>query len=75
MDRSAENWASELALLRAQAGECSADAPVTATGILSGTFAWTCARGRLEGQILLAPTNPPTIQSLRLRAVPAPSTP
>jgi serine-type D-Ala-D-Ala carboxypeptidase/endopeptidase len=71
MDRSAENWARELARLKAEAGECATDAPVVATGALSGTFAWTCSRGRIEGQLLLAPTRPPTIQALRLRAVPA----
>ena len=46
------------------------DGPLVATGALSGRFAWTCARGRLEGQLLLAPTNPPTIQALRLRVEP-----
>ena len=70
MDRSAENWARELAQLKAEAGECETDAPITATGALSGRFAWTCARGTIEGQLLLAPTMPPTIQALRLRAVP-----
>jgi CubicO group peptidase (beta-lactamase class C family) len=69
MDRSADNWARELARLKAQAGECETDAPIAPTGILSGRFAWTCARGRLEGQILLAPTVPPTIQALRFNFV------
>jgi CubicO group peptidase (beta-lactamase class C family) len=69
MDRSAENWARELARLRAQAGECETGAPIAPTGILSGRFAWTCTRGRLEGQLLLAPTNPPAIQALRFNFV------
>jgi hypothetical protein len=34
-------------------------------------FTWTCERGRIEGQLLLAPTDPPSIQALRLRIVPA----
>ena len=65
MDRSAANWAAELAKLRGQLGQCNPDAPLVATGNLSGTFAWTCERGKLDGQILLAPTNPPTLQALR----------
>jgi CubicO group peptidase (beta-lactamase class C family) len=71
MDRSAENWAAEVARLKAQTGECETGAPLTATGALAGNFAWTCERGRIQGQLLLAPTDPPAIQSLRLRVVPA----
>ncbi|TMJ19516.1 MAG: beta-lactamase family protein [Alphaproteobacteria bacterium] len=70
MDRSAENWAREIARLKAQAGDCNTGAPVIATGALSGRFAWTCTRGTLQGQLLLAPTNPPTIQALRFNFVP-----
>ncbi len=65
MDRSAGNWAAEFARLRAQTGPCN-HGPITPTGALSGTFSWTCERGRLNGQLLLAPTSPPTIQALRL---------
>jgi serine-type D-Ala-D-Ala carboxypeptidase/endopeptidase len=66
LDRSVENWARELARLRGLTGDCHTDSPITPTGAMSGTFSWTCDRGRLNGQILLAPTNPPTIQALRL---------
>ena len=72
MDRSAENWAAEFARLRAQSGTCETRAPITATGALSVTFQWICERGRLQGQLLLAPTSPPTIQALRMRVVPNP---
>ena len=71
LDRSAENWARELARLKAEAGECETDAPIVANGALSGNFAWTCAHGRIEGQLLLAPTVQPSIQALRFRVVPA----
>lgn len=71
MDRSVENWALEFARLREQTGSCNHDGPLTATGALSGTFIWTCERASLQGQLLLAPTNPPTIQALRLRVAPA----
>jgi serine-type D-Ala-D-Ala carboxypeptidase/endopeptidase len=70
MDRSAENWARELARLKAETGECETASPITPTGILSGTFTWTCTRGTLRGQLLLAPTSPPTIQALRLTVSP-----
>jgi CubicO group peptidase (beta-lactamase class C family) len=66
-DRSAENWARELARLNGEVGACATDAPITATGAMSGTFEWRCERGSLQGYLLLAPTNPPTIQELRLR--------
>jgi CubicO group peptidase (beta-lactamase class C family) len=66
MDRSAENWRAELRRLRGEVGECATDVPVNPTGALSGLFSWRCDHGRLDGQILLAPTNPPQIQALRL---------
>jgi serine-type D-Ala-D-Ala carboxypeptidase/endopeptidase len=65
MDRTAENWAREFARLKGEVGECQTGSPITATGALAGRFQWTCERGRLDGQLLLAPTRPPTIQSLR----------
>ncbi len=68
LDRSAEGWKADLAALRGQIGACPTAEPVHATGALSGAFRWNCERGRLDGQLLLAPTDPPTIQSLRLRA-------
>jgi CubicO group peptidase (beta-lactamase class C family) len=69
MDRSAENWAKELARLKREVGSCDTSAPVSPTGALSGTFTWRCERGRLDGEVLLAPTHPATIQSLRLSLV------
>lgn len=71
MDRSAENWVRELTRLRGIAGECRTDAPITATGALAGRFTWTCERGSLEGELLLAPTNPTGIQELGFNPVPA----
>lgn len=71
MDRSAENWAREFARLKGEAGACRTDSPITATGALSGRFRWTCEKASLDGGLLLAPTNPPTIQGLRL-GIPAP---
>ena len=71
MDRSEANWARELVRLKGEAGACETGAPITATGALSGRFEWACERGRLQGQLLLAPTEPPAIQALRLNIAPA----
>jgi CubicO group peptidase (beta-lactamase class C family) len=71
MDWSEDKWARELARTREMVGTCDTSSPVTAGGALSGHFEWTCAKGKLQGQILLAPTNPPSIQALRLNPIPA----
>ncbi len=65
MDRSAANWRAEFARLKGQVGDCRTNSPILPTGALSGTFQWQCARGKLDGQLLLAPTNPAGIQALR----------
>jgi D-alanyl-D-alanine-carboxypeptidase/D-alanyl-D-alanine-endopeptidase len=66
MDRDAGGWSRDLAALRKQVGDCDTKSSITATSALSGTFNWRCARGRLNGTVLLAPTRPPAIQSLKL---------
>jgi CubicO group peptidase (beta-lactamase class C family) len=65
MDRSEQNWAREFARLKSAAGACRTDAAIEATGALAGRFRWDCERADLAGDLLLAPTNPPTIQALR----------
>ena len=70
MDRSAENWARDFAGLKGAAGACRTDSPIVATGALAGRFIWTCERGDVTGNLLLAPTSPPTIQALRLNLAP-----
>ncbi len=74
MDRSSENWAKEFALLKEQAGECKPETPVEvgATGLMAGYFAWTCERGEMNGNVVLAPTHEPQIQTLRFGFVPPP---
>lgn len=70
MDRSAENWARDLAGMKLVVGECRTDAPIAPTGAMSGTFSWTCDRGSLRGEVLLAPTVPAGIQELQFEVVP-----
>jgi len=69
MDRSAENWKAELAKLKAAVGACPTDEPLAPTGAMSTAFRLNCERGKLDGQLLLAPTTPATIQALRFRVV------
>jgi CubicO group peptidase (beta-lactamase class C family) len=66
MDRDAAGWGRDLASLRKQVGDCDTAAAVTATSALSGEFTWRCAHGRVTGTLLLAPTHPPRIQSIKL---------
>jgi serine-type D-Ala-D-Ala carboxypeptidase/endopeptidase len=69
LDRDAAHWASYLAGLKAQVGNCDTAAPLSATGLLSGDFTWPCTHGRLQGSLLLAPTQPPGIQQLDLAVI------
>ncbi|MBP7779708.1 MAG: beta-lactamase family protein [Acidobacteria bacterium] len=71
MDKDAEHRAREIAALKAEVGTCDTSAPIVATGALSGEFTWTCATGRVHGDVLLAPTATPEIQTLTFsRATP-----
>jgi len=70
MDRSEENWAAEFVRLNREAGACRTTSAIMATGALAGDFTWVCERGVMTGSLLLAPTNPPTIQALRLAIAP-----
>ena len=71
MDRDAEHRARDYAGLKAEVGACDTAAPIVPTTALAGEFTWNCERGRVRGQILLAPTPTPQIQSLTFaRATP-----
>jgi serine-type D-Ala-D-Ala carboxypeptidase/endopeptidase len=71
MDRDAEHRARDFAVLKAEVGACDTAAPIVATGALTGDFTWNCEHGRVKGEILLAPTPTPQIQSLTFtRATP-----
>ena len=69
MDRSAANWAAEMTRLKQEAGSCRTDTQMVPTGALAGRFEWSCERGNIRGNLLLAPTTPPSIQALGLRFV------
>lgn len=69
LDRSAANWAAELAKLKAAVGDCPTAEPLTPTGAMSANFRLNCTKGQLDGMLLLAPTTPATVQALRFRVV------
>jgi len=69
LDRSAANWAAELAKLKAAVGDCPTAELLAPTGAMSASFRLNCAKGQLDGMLLLAPTNPATLQALRFRVV------
>jgi hypothetical protein len=66
LDRDAAGWARDLASLRTQVGDCDTAVPMTASSALSGEFTWRCVHGRVTGTLLLAPTRPSRIQSIKL---------
>lgn len=70
MDRSAEDWAAEFARLKAEVGECRVDEPLAPIGAMSTAFRLNCEKGKLDGILLLAPTNPVAVQALRFRVAP-----
>jgi CubicO group peptidase (beta-lactamase class C family) len=65
MDRTAANWARVLAETKAKSGECATTAPIQPDGAMTGTFTWPCANGTITGNLILAPTTPITLQSLK----------
>ncbi|KQN06591.1 penicillin-binding protein [Sphingobium sp. Leaf26] len=71
MDSELDSWRRKLAGLKVEVGACRTDAPVKASGGLSGSFTWTCEKGRVAGTILLAPTPDAQIQELKI-AIKAP---
>jgi hypothetical protein len=71
MDGDVDSWAKKLAMLKGEVGACKTGASVTATGNLSGSFTWTCEKGRVAGTILLAPTATAQIQEFKI-AIKAP---
>jgi D-alanyl-D-alanine-carboxypeptidase/D-alanyl-D-alanine-endopeptidase len=68
LDNDADSWGHRLDTLRGQVGACRTDAPIAASGNLSGSFTWSCDRGRVDGTLLLAPTPTAQIQELKLVA-------
>ena len=69
LDRDAHHWSRELARLKSEVGSCDTGAPIAATGAHTGDFTWRCEHGRLDGSLILAPTQPPAIQELQFSPI------
>ena len=72
LDQSKERRHAEIDRLRASAGACTAgtgfdDIP----NALRGRWTMSCEKGKLEVAITLAPTMPPRVQMLEVRAAPS----
>ncbi|MEQ1538885.1 MAG: serine hydrolase domain-containing protein [Sphingorhabdus sp.] len=70
MDRSIENWAKQLAEVKAKSGDCDTSAPIVPTGNLAGRFSWMCKTGQVNGTVLLAPMKDAQIQALDFTVAP-----
>lgn len=71
LDRSKARRKAEIDTLRAQVGACTAPGGFDAVeNALRGQWTMSCERGKLQVAITLAPTMPPTVQYLDVRAAP-----
>lgn len=70
LDRDAARRRTEIAALKAQVGECPAAEPIRPVSAMEGTFAWTCAKGRVVGRVQQAPTPALSLQVLDFAAAP-----
>jgi CubicO group peptidase (beta-lactamase class C family) len=76
LDRSRERRKKEIDDLRSSVGACAPPAGFDVVeNALRGTWTLTCDRGKLQVGITLAPTIPPTVQSLGVRPAPSSITP
>src|SRR3954453_9969013 len=74
LDTSKDRRRAEIERLRAAVGTCTPGSGFdTVENALRGSWTMTCEKGKLDVSITLAPTLPPTVQSLSVR--PAPATP
>jgi len=76
LDRSKDRRRGEFERLRAQLGSCRADAGFEfVENALRGDWLLQCERGRARAEVTLAPTMPPTVQYMEVRAAPPGETP
>ena len=69
LDRSKASRRSELEELRRRVGACRSEGPFEVENALRGRFRMPCERGSLSVSITLAPTMPPLVQYLDIRAM------
>jgi hypothetical protein len=64
LDRDAALRNADIAQIKSKLGACHAPAVPTADSAMSGTFEFTCERGTLKINLILAPTPKPALQKL-----------
>jgi len=64
LDRDAARRRAEITSLKDRVGECPATEPMRPISAMEGTFAWTCAKGRVVGRVQRAPTPELSLQVL-----------
>jgi hypothetical protein len=69
LDRSKESRRQELEELRSRVGACQPHGPFDVENALRGHWTMHCDRGALSVAITLAPTMPPRVQYLQVRAI------
>jgi hypothetical protein len=68
LDRGAPLRNQELADLKHKLGACQPAGPADSDTAMSATLSFPCERGTLQAKVILAPTLPPTLQTLEFTA-------
>ncbi|WP_332766497.1 serine hydrolase domain-containing protein [Phenylobacterium sp.] len=68
LDSDAPHRNAELGQLKAELGACQPAPDIAAETAMSGRISYACERGRLQAQVLLAPTTPASLQVYTLAA-------
>lgn len=71
LDHSIAERRATIAALQSEVGACSAAGPVNAENWLRGQFNLTCAKGTVGVFFTMAPTQPPKVQHVEFRKLPA----
>jgi hypothetical protein len=71
LDESKDRWRTRMIALQGDVGACTNDGPFLVENALRGRWRMRCASGTVEVAITLAPTIPPKVQYLNVRAVDA----
>jgi len=72
LDSDAAHRNADLARLKAQLGACQPTPTVAAETAMSGAISYVCEKGRLQAQVLLAPTTPVSLQTYLMVGVQTP---
>ncbi len=66
LDSDAAHRNAEIGRFKSELGPCRSDPQIVADTAMSGAISYSCEKGRLQAQVLLAPTMPASLQSYRL---------